>query len=1154
MSVRCLQEFIHSLSLREASLNSEDLVFLRSFEEKFSSLDLERELSESEINYLETIFARRWHNIIDTKDDYTLLSTTKRDEWVLLGISLSSLTKKPLATILIPGVQAASPELDLNSITDFTDLYIGNDDQTLYSVTSLMQKLQQSTQAFTAHGKFEGGKLITVKELARIRNKQQAASAPAVNSNFWDNFIKEIIPAWQSNSIKSELLLAWCEVIYAFFDCEETNDFTKFKLAFKDFCNYLNSCAAEDINAFYSISFEYEQKTIYLIQILLDCLEMSNDLAKKLYTVLDKIYTLHFPCGLKEKFSERPLHTKYYFEFYNLQELLNSLSIHTQPSFNAKVVLFKNKFLSQKNFNANLLEELTGLLSMNWQEVIHNEDNVYLQNDKNEPTIWHCLIRQFAPAWKDSGQLPEHLLPSLLSLIESYYHWLDSGNKTELNSNLVDFINSLKVSKLEDVNNLYSVIFKLRGKQFYLLELLIELLQGSQRAASKFKIVAQWIYEIDHSLVAKHNQLASVYQNLKAGPYYNISQLRLLINSLSLDSASDLLKLKIENLTQKMLSLEQIDHELIKEISELFASRWLEIIDTSLDYTRLVEGPNKSWIALAQYLEGAGLIDLTPASYYKLLIPSLTHEVDFITREKLTVYPLTHYILSEQGDELVFLPNCVNNFKYRRTFYNCNHTIVKPFTAVEKERIKHSLPQFVHYFNAAEEERHDVPVSRKTVMEVKKLVEGTLYPEGLYLGNDITAPQLQCAENSYRDFLKYLNGLPEEERVRLLNQSILFEGRKVTFLEVLEQVLDKGECLVVNAQYFLKFVLDHDPFMRFPVEWEHKVRVDALRLQSAKKVYSDYDQISFEEAIKRILILCVSVMTHTFKYLPLTGVSLTLWDCANTITKTGSDIMQLIKKAIMTGNFSQARFIYASLLESIIKPAFVNDGYRVALLRYPDTIAWLGKIIDESLFKQATITCFEPDTLLTVLWSYKEKNNRITPQMELFLEEIILTLLQEQNDYLKWIRINIKFSEFLRDISKEEGEEILGQLRLKVEPIPPATLVKIISEFLIHRVASQIARPSKSFVLFKDTSVNSNLYQEVVKRLQQELEAFHLSEQEWYQLPTILEKIAKTTLVNYEISMLPKYFNKFTANIPFLENSQDNDEFYFSSSALPAAM
>ena len=662
------------------------------------------------------------------------------------------------------------------------------------------------------------------------------------------------------------------------------------------------------------------------------------------------------------------------------------------------------------------------------------------------------------------------------------------------------------------------------------------------------------MYEIDHSLIAKHEELASVYQTLQAGPYYNISQLRTLIYFLSTISTSELLKSKIEKLRQKILYLEHVDSSLITEIRELFALRWQEIIDTSLDYTRLVEGPNKSWISLAQYLEGAGLLNnLTPVTYYKLLIPTLMHELEFITSEKLTIYPLTHYILSERGDELIFLPNCVNNFKYRRTFYNCNHVTIKPFTPLEKERIRHSLPHFVRYFNEAEEESKDIPISRKTVMMVKKLVEGTLYPEGLYLGNDITMSQLKQAENSYIEFLKYLDSLSEEERLNLLNQTILFEGRKITFLEVLEQVLDKGECLVVYAQYFLKFVLDYDPLTRFPPEWEHKVRVDALRLQSAKKVYSDYDHISLEEAVRRILILCVSLMTHPFKYIPLTGASLSLWDCANTVTKTGSDIMNLIKKEIMTGNFMQARFIYASLLESVIKPAFINDGYRVALIRYPDTITWLSKIIDESLFKQASVTCFEPDTLLTVLWSYKNKNNKIVPQIELFLEEVILTLLQEQNDYLKWVRINIKFSEFLREISKEEGEDLLTQLRASIDPIPSATLVKIIADFLTHRIAFQIARTSKSFGLFKDTPINSVTYQEVIKRFRQELDALYLNEQAWYQLPSALEKIARVALVNFEMSTLPKYFSKFASTIHLLENSQDSETTYISSAILSVA-
>ncbi|MGQ3890281.1 hypothetical protein ACQUW5_14860 [Legionella sp. CNM-1927-20] len=1153
MLVRRLQEFIQVVSLNEASLNFADLVFLNFIKANFSSLDSSQELSINEIKLIESAFAQRCDNSIDTVDDYTLLPFDQSNAWITLAKSLGKELKKPFLTILIPGAESFSQDFNLNEIEDLNDIYLGNDNKTIYSVTSLIHKLQQSAKTFVSCGKFDSYPSLTIKELYRLYNKSQSGDEETVN--FKNYFTYEILPNWHTDYVKIELTSALCEVIHTYFDCEEAEDFTKFKVAFKNFCNYLNTFAAEDINSFYSMCIEYEQSKVYLVQILVDCFAKpeGEDLGKKLNAVLDKIYSSHSPSFLKNKLFERPIQTKHYFEFHNLSELLNALSLTTLPAFSSKASVFKHKFISQNTFNFTQLEELSDLLSMNWQKIIYNSDNLLLQDDKSGLTIWHCLVRQFAPTWKTTGQLPRQLLPELLTVIEAYFQSLESDNKSHLKRAIIDFINVIKFSNLEDVNYLYSVLFKVRGKQFYLLELLIELLQQTTNLTPKLKAVAQWVYELDHSLIGKHNQLASVYQTLQAGTYYKISKLESLVNALSTESLSPLLKEKIAKLKQFIRFKGQINLNLITDIVEIFKLRWQEISDTSLDYTRLVDGANKSWISLAQYLEGAGLINfLSPPIYYKLLIPTLTHDMDFVTEEKLTVYPLTYYILSEQGDELIFLPNCVNNFKYRKTFYNCNH--FRPFTALEKERIKQSLPHFVNCFNEAEEESYEMPASRKTVLEVKKLVEGTLYPEGLYLGNDITASQLDYAENSYAEFLSYLNSLPEEERLHLLNQTILFEGRKITFLEVLEQVLDKGECLVVYAQYFLKFVIDYDPLVQFPIEWEHKVRIDALRLQSAQKVYSDYNYISSEEAIKRILILCVSVMTHNFRYAPFSGKSLSLWDCSNTITKTGKDIMSLIKKSIVTGNFTQARFIYASLIESIIKPAFINDDYRVTFLRYSDTIAWLNKIIDETLFKQSSTTCFEPDTLLMVLWSYKDRSSRIGPQIESFLEEIILTLLQEQNDYLKWIRINIKFFEFLKEMPKEESDEILNQLRGKIEPVPPNTLMQIIRDFLIHRMAWQVARTSKGFGLFKDSSINTIFYQEAARRFHQELNAFNFQGQAWYELPSILEKIASKAVVNFDKTSLPLYFSKFATNIPSLENRQDKEELYLNSSVLPTVL
>lgn len=166
------------------------------------------------------------------------------------------------------------------------------------------------------------------------------------------------------------------------------------------------------------------------------------------------------------------------------------------------------------------------------------------------------------------------------------------------------------------------------------------------------------------------------------------------------------------------------------------------------------------------------------------------------------------------------------------------------------------------------------------------------------------------------------------------------------------------------------------------------------------------------------------------------------------------------------------------------------------MVRYNDTRVWLQTIDDNSMFDPAKSIFFEPGLLFAVLWNYVKKNDRFKSLIEPFLDQIIITLAQDYQAHFKWLRINIKFVEFLATLSEAFSARLLGALRGMTEPVSQFTLIGHTVDFVIHRLACLIARdPAKYYNFFKgDSSINSLEYSLFSKRLKTAMDSLKINE------------------------------------------------------------
>ncbi|KTD49742.1 hypothetical protein Lrub_0370 [Legionella rubrilucens] len=664
--------------------------------------------------------------------------------------------------------------------------------------------------------------------------------------------------------------------------------------------------------------------------------------------------------------------------------------------------------------------------------------------NKQYESFWDYLLNEIAPGWKKSEDYSPQLLMSLLDVLNA----VENKNPKELRFALLNLQAEINNCTLKQASNFYGLKFIYQNKSIYLFEILIACWKNDADIEDKLVPVAQWLSVKNPAFISTSPAFSTGYEAINAGPFFTISNLEELLNQLDCRPYAHL-NAPLQKIRDMLKKKSTIDKEVSEEIAALFKSRWNSIIDTSNDYLRLTSDVNKGWITLAQRLAGAGLIN---RNYYRILIPSLSHDTDPITAVSLMAYPLTSFILSNDGTQLILLTNCVYHHKTHGTFYNCNPQVPVPLTLKEEQRLK--FTKFYDDYLRAEEGKSIPAIQKSTVEALTKLVNGALHPIGLIYGKEYTLKESVEAEIAYGEFNEFVRTLPEDERERLYQQKITWRQDRYTVAQIMFDI-QKGkshedtsrECVAVYTKHLAKLVCDYNP----QAELKKFSELKDMQAFSARRVYRSYDGIDEEEATRRVLIIMVSLMTHKFNCALAGGYNLSLWDSSNSVTKTGSELFAAAEEALKNGT-NNMRFVYASIMENIIIPALQDERVRTVILRSTDTHEWLQSVKNGSLF-DSNRTAFDPKILVVVLSELATQKPELRKSMENFIEEALHTLAQNQNNYQIWIRVNIKLVDLLTKLGTQK-EDVLRKLRgYKLES--PHLFYEKVFDFLLYRCVYQ---------------------------------------------------------------------------------------------------
>lgn len=773
--------------------------------------------------------------------------------------------------------------------------------------------------------------------------------------------------------------------------------------------------------------------------------------------------------------------------------------------------------------------------------------------DASYTCAWDYIAQVVFPKLSESKEFYSPVLSTLLELIETFYAEKSNASvRSKLKIKLSLLSNELMDCSIDEINCLYGQKIQVGDKSIYLVDILIECWQMDFSLIQEhLNAVAHWLCQQDASLIVKGVvELEPGYKKLFVGPAFNIDQLSYFL-SLMLSCGNEAVCKDIVVLQDILRRKLVIDAEVIAKLAEIYKLRWISIVDTSQDYLRLQNGINEHWIRLAQLLKGAGYLK---KSYYCLLMPTLTVDVEPIAKAPITENPLSHYVLSQDSNSLIYLGNCEAYFKANGLFHKCESGPPTPLSEIEIERMKFAHSRYHRYIKIAKgvqvEER---PIAKSTVVAVFELVNNSLFPNGLLFAHDYDETQKKAALQAYIRFCIFLNDLPPAEKGKLSEMDKLFAqkicwlGKYVTFKSVLDDV-DAGECIAVCGLFFAKMVMDYAPYLKFKPEIEAKARIGAMRTNSQLKVFSNYNKIDQGEAKRRLQILAASLMSYCFK---ISGENSWIWDCSNKIGHVAKDIYKLISPLIRAGNYKNARYVYAKIMETMVEPALnpKDESWLTWLTRPAVPGDWLESISNETMFTRNGCW-FSPELLLaTLMGPISGVDGSTQALLESFLEDVVHTYAQSQNTALKEIRVNTKFSQLLQSISEPQRSAILRHLHLSAREVDVAEFNEIYANYIIRRLVACMKRTGgyNELNFFRNTkryseSEVSRHGKEAQKLL---LETVNLEDRSplsiFERLIVQINKLSKSVCTDIEKQKMKEYLAQLRSPISFISNHSQED-------------
>lgn len=374
---------------------------------------------------------------------------------------------------------------------------------------------------------------------------------------------------------------------------------------------------------------------------------------------------------------------------------------------------------------------------------------------------WSQFREHYLDAWNvmlDKYPLEEVAYP-LFRIVSSYFKVLENHESIDRTLLLINSFYTEVLSKLSiyQVNSIYGqrIAKGDRDEPIYFLEVLLSLMHSQKNPSDSLAIMvkfAVWLTHLNPAMVINHPLVNDEYHADSIGPFFTQDKLA--------NEVARLFHFRSEFDEADLGAIQQLCEDLNKGTlaeNDLFMRFWmifsarddrnriktftdiqrLGILTGSYEYVYYRKGANAVFIRIAQILSGLGVLKRCGLDdYYQLLMPGLTSPVDSVTRELLSLEPLSHYARPEKDRTyLIFLGNSISNYIHnKQCFYNVNAERVAPFSLREYQLINAYSAKIYHDYPRIPKHT-SYPLKSRTLEELVYLVNNSLYFEAAQDGD-----------------------------------------------------------------------------------------------------------------------------------------------------------------------------------------------------------------------------------------------------------------------------------------------------------------------------------------------------------------------------------------------------------------------------------
>lgn len=717
---------------------------------------------------------------------------------------------------------------------------------------------------------------------------KQTTGENAKYANIWVYFERRIIPQWAAKGrLLLHLVRPLLEIIDSYYaQKQKTHDKGSFRKQLLLWFKILRTSSVDNIDYIICINHLYAQniwvgkEKKYLINVLLDCFEKEHNalddhiqglarflnncnasyISKRdeflnLYTelevndvfTLDKLneylvrFSLNCPVQLKQSINSvlEFLKEKVEIDVFVLEKLEQFYSQYAQEvkknsmsSHWVRLTQRLDPILIKMNYHA-LLRPVPEIPFGVLNKIRLQHGSVYyVWFDKTYEHFPGFLTHYAAPKWAQFDEIPRHILPLLLELVDVYFEQPIDSFRRKLKAWVKD-LQDQSICAVNDMHYLFRQSIEIPliysnkkspqdiepRENLYFLDVLLILLYDNNAIQMDHAIVAlaTWLCNYDKSYIAKHARFNSIYQAVCLGSYLDKTQLSQMVACLIKEVVSPVDISRLDRLVRLINQTGSIDQKIIHTIQMIYKNRDLSTL-------------TPRWIDVIAALSGARLI---PSNYYVWLG---MNEFDTVKLVPTIDYPLSHYIASEDG--FVLLDNIKDYYQYQKQkdesciesswLYDCSQLNPKPLTGDERCQLLSSHKKFHKYFYLTNPfQSDDEAICLATLDALIRLVNSSLYIIGTRFTGQYSKQQNTEAEDAYRLFSEFYHAMDVDERTRLNNQIIFFEGQYKSFKKVLSEVYDY-KCIANSGQFILKLIVDYLPDKKFDDHIEKKQTFNLL--------------------------------------------------------------------------------------------------------------------------------------------------------------------------------------------------------------------------------------------------------------------------------------------------------------------------------------